>query len=83
MTKVSFYQFNEFIRKMGMGELQVKGRQWTWSNNKEYDGFVQERLDRFFGPPEWILEFPKATMVHEEKQTSDQVFQCETLSQQD
>lgn len=52
--------FRVFIREMSMVEVRYKGRDWTWTNNREGESFVKERLDRFFASPEWIFQFPKA-----------------------
>lgn len=29
-----------------MGEIKYKGENYTWANNWEGEGFIQERLDR-------------------------------------
>lgn len=67
----SFRQFRDFIATMDMGEIPSKGRLWTWANNREEEGFVEEKLDRFFASPDWLLEFPTAQVLNVEKQSSD------------
>lgn len=48
----SFEFFQNFIRTMSMAEIRYIGRDWTWANNKVGEGFVEERLDRFFASPD-------------------------------
>lgn len=67
----SFVVFRNFISKMQMGEIKFKGEPFTWANNREGEGFIQERLDRFFGSKEWMLEKDTAEVKHYLKQASD------------
>ena len=48
----SFWNFRSFIVSMEMGELKFRGEPYTWANNRDVEGFIQERLDRFFGSKE-------------------------------
>lgn len=43
----SFLDFRNFISEMQMGEIKFKGEPFTWANNLEGEGFIQERLDSF------------------------------------
>jgi endonuclease/exonuclease/phosphatase family metal-dependent hydrolase len=52
--------FNEIIGHLGLLELQLKGRKFTWSN-KQFAPLL-EQLDWFFTSSNWILDFPN-TMV--------------------
>lgn len=54
-----------------MGDIKFKGESWTWSNNREGEGFIQEKLDRFLGSAEWLLHFDKVEVKHFLRQTSD------------
>lgn len=45
----NFQVFRNFIAKMEMGDIKHRGEIYTWGNNREGEGFIQERLDRFFG----------------------------------
>lgn len=67
----SFTPFREFIREMDMGEVSFCGRRWTWANNRSGEGFIEERLDMFFGSPEWLLMFDLAVVQHIMTQSSD------------
>lgn len=44
---------------------------FTWANNREGKDFVKEKLDRFFGAASWLVKYPKAKVLHVERQTSD------------
>lgn len=67
----SFNPFRTFIRDMEMGIVSDRGRRWTWANNRHGEGFIEGRLDMFFGSAEWMLDFDKAEVLHILKQASD------------
>lgn len=52
----SFLPFRSFIAEMDMGEIKYTGNTYTWANNRMGEGFIQERLDRFFGSSDWMLQ---------------------------
>lgn len=56
---------------MQMKEIGFLEREWTWANNREGKGFVEERLDRVFASPEWFIQHRHAVVHHVPKQTSD------------
>lgn len=68
---LSFRIFNSFITDMEMEELSSVGSMFTWANNKEGNGFVKEKIDRFFVASSWLISHPKAKVLHKEKQSSD------------
>lgn len=41
-SKGGFRCFRQFIRDMQMNELNFSKREWTWANNREGKGFVEE-----------------------------------------
>lgn len=45
----SFQAFRTFLDKLEIGDT------YTWANNREGEGFMQERLDSFYGSIEWML----------------------------
>lgn len=49
----------------------MKGRIWTWANNRKGESFIEERLDMFFGYAEWLLDFYKEVVQHILIQVSD------------
>lgn len=60
----SLMDFRIFISVMEMGEVKFRGDGYTWANNRESEGFIQERLDRFFGLAKWLVHFDKASVQH-------------------
>lgn len=45
-----------------MGEITFRGRRWTWANNRKVEGYLEERLDMFFGSAKWMVEFDCAVV---------------------
>lgn len=41
---------------MEMRDIKYKGDTFTWGNNTEWEGFIQERLDRFLGAANWMIQ---------------------------
>ena len=63
--------FNELIDHLGLLELPLKGRSFTWSNMQQIP--LLEQLDWFFTTADWISLYPN-TVVHPlAKPTSDHV----------
>lgn len=54
-----------------MGDIKFKGEIDTWANNGEGEGFIQERLNRFFGSVEWMIQYDTAKVKHFLRQASD------------
>lgn len=48
--------FNEAISALGLVELPLHGRKFTWSNKQ--DPPLLERLDLFFTSTSWTLSYP-------------------------
>lgn len=40
-------------------DIPFTGPRFTWSNNRENEGLIMERLDRGYATEEWLNEFPK------------------------
>ncbi|XP_075665722.1 uncharacterized protein LOC142635458 [Castanea sativa] len=47
-----------------MVDLGFSGPRFTWSNRRGFWNLIQERLDRFFGNPEWCTLYPNARVSH-------------------
>ena len=63
--------FNEIIGHLGLLELPLKGRTFTWSNMQQVP--LLQQLDWFFTISSWITTYPN-TMVHDmSRPTSDHV----------
>jgi len=52
--------FQNVINDCALLELQSKGCEFTWSNNREGDALVKEKLDRVFCSLEWLTSYPSA-----------------------
>uniref|UniRef100_A0A452YK64 Uncharacterized protein n=1 Tax=Aegilops tauschii subsp. strangulata TaxID=200361 RepID=A0A452YK64_AEGTS len=53
--------FNEIIAHLGLLELPLKGRSYTWSNMQ--DNPLLERLDWFFTSADWITSNPMTEVL--------------------
>lgn len=53
--------FNDIISFLGLLEIPLKGRRFTWSNMQQSP--LLERLDWVFCSASWTLSFPNTTVV--------------------
>ena len=63
--------FKECLDKCNMVDLGFSGLRFTWTNQREVQGLIQERIDRFFVNPNWYLIYPEARITHLTKCHSD------------
>ena len=63
--------FNDAIGHLGLIELPLKGRAYTWSNMQSDP--LLEQLDWFFTSPNWTLDFPNTKVLPLAKITSDHI----------
>jgi exonuclease III len=63
--------FNEVIDHLGLVELPLKGRAFTWSNMQSNP--LLEQLDWFFTSANWTLDFPNTMVTPMARPTSDHV----------
>ncbi|KAG6683712.1 hypothetical protein I3842_12G027600 [Carya illinoinensis] len=49
--------FREALDECELSDLGYEGSKFTWSNKREGNGFIKERLDRAFGNHQWHLSF--------------------------
>ena len=61
--------FNEAIRYLGLLELPLKGRQYSWSNMQHNP--LLEKLDWFFTSASWMTSYPDTTTLPLARQVSD------------
>ncbi|GER27744.1 DNAse I-like superfamily protein [Striga asiatica] len=66
----SFQEFNSFIARMSMLEV-MQGYQYTWVNNRDNEGYVEERLDKAFGSMGWIADYAGAKVLNLYRSASD------------
>ncbi|CAA0831791.1 Unknown protein, partial [Striga hermonthica] len=67
----SFDGFNKFISNMEMEEIGMEGHQFTWGNNRDAEGYVEEKLDRAFASFEWLSSHPNAKVLNVIRTASD------------
>jgi hypothetical protein len=65
------FLFNEVIDQLGLLELPIKGRAYTWSNMQQTP--LLEQLDWFFTSSNWISAYPNTTVTAMARPTSDHV----------
>jgi hypothetical protein len=63
--------FNEAISNLGLVELPLEGRKYTWSNMQKTP--LLERLDWFFTSASWTSTYPSTLVYPLVKPTSDHV----------
>ena len=65
------FLFNEIIGHLGLLELPIKGRSFTWSNMQQIP--LLEQLDWFFTSSDWISHYPNTVVFPLAKTSSDHV----------
>ena len=56
--------FKKCLDKCNMIDIGFSGPRYTWSNRREVQALIQERIDRFFVNPSWCILFLEAKAVH-------------------
>ncbi|KAL0011105.1 hypothetical protein SO802_006213 [Lithocarpus litseifolius] len=56
--------FKECLDKCSMIDIGFSGPRFTWTNRREVQALIQERIDRVFVNPSWCLLYPEARVVH-------------------
>ena len=65
------FLFNYIISHLGIHEIPVKGREYTWSNMQ--DSPLLEKLDWFFTSCAWTLAYPNTYVAPSSTPTSDHI----------
>jgi exonuclease III len=65
------FTFNDIIGHLGLVELPIKGRSFTWSNMQQSP--LLEQLDWFFTSPNWTTTYPNTVVLPLAKPQSDHV----------
>jgi hypothetical protein len=65
------FLFNEVIDQLGLLELPIKGRAYTWSNMQQTP--LLEQLDWFFTSSNWISVYPNTNVTTMARPMSDHV----------
>ncbi|KAL2933509.1 Aspartate--tRNA ligase 1 cytoplasmic [Bienertia sinuspersici] len=63
--------FRRVVSRCELNDLGYIGHNFTWSNNREDDQNIQERLDRFLANDLWKEYFPGSFVTHLTKRRSD------------
>ncbi|GER37242.1 retrotransposon protein [Striga asiatica] len=53
-SEANMLGFRGFVDRMGMKKLDMIGQSYTWGNNREGEGFVEERIDKAFASFDWL-----------------------------
>lgn len=56
---------------MDMGEVKFRGDPFTQANNRDGEGFIQKKLDRFLGSAEWMVQYDINKILHVTRQALD------------
>ena len=56
--------FKEFLDNCGMIDIGFFGPHFTWTNKREIQALIQERIDGFFVNASWCLLYPSTKVVH-------------------
>ena len=63
--------FKECLDKCNMIDIGFVGRHYTWTNRREIQALIQERIDRFFVNLQWCLLYLDAKVTHLPRYHSD------------
>lgn len=56
--------FQDFIDQCQLCDLGFVAYPFTWRNNREGEGYIQERLDQALASPSWCSMFANAKIEH-------------------
>ncbi|OMO99624.1 Endonuclease/exonuclease/phosphatase [Corchorus olitorius] len=76
-------ELKECLDACCLSEIPAKGQFFTWTNNREEDQVVWERLDRAFANPTWFRQNDKARLLNLPVEHSDHgpiILQTEELT---
>lgn len=56
--------FKECLDKCNMIDIGFSGPRFTWTNRREFQALIQERINRVFVNPSWCVLYSEAGVVH-------------------
>lgn len=56
--------FKEYLDKCSMIDIGFVGLRFTWTNRREVQALIRERIDRYFVNPNWCLLYPEGRVTH-------------------
>lgn len=68
---IDIMTFNEIINELGLQEIPLKGRNFTWSNMQENP--LLQQLDWCFTSTNWITDYPNTLLIPLSRPTSDHI----------
>lgn len=63
--------FRDTMNLCNLKDVGYEGYPFTWTNGREGDDNIQERLDRFLANEDWLNLFPSVKVIHEPRSFSD------------
>ncbi|GER37118.1 RNA-directed DNA polymerase (reversetranscriptase)-related family protein [Striga asiatica] len=63
--------FQDFCARMSMHDISMEGHKFTWENKRAEEGYIEERLDRFFSSYRWMAKHPRARVLNIFRGASD------------
>ncbi|XP_030945010.1 uncharacterized protein LOC115969488 [Quercus lobata] len=63
--------FKECLDKCNMIDIGFAGPRYTWTNRREIQVLIQQRIDKSFVNPQWCLLYPNAKVTHLPRYHSD------------
>ncbi|XP_056692063.1 uncharacterized protein [Spinacia oleracea] len=75
--------FNQFRLDSNLLEIPFSGPRFTWSNKRESDHLIMERLDRGYMSNDWFVDFPDSKISNQPLVCSDHsaiVFNSDVVS---
>nr|CAD1838601.1 unnamed protein product [Ananas comosus var. bracteatus]CAD1838614.1 unnamed protein product [Ananas comosus var. bracteatus] len=61
----------KFQQDGGFVDIHFNGPGYTWTNNRQGNSMILQRLDRALANSQWILRFPFSRLVHLPRIASD------------
>ena len=56
--------FKECLDKCNMMDIGFTGPRFTWTNRRDFQALIQERIDRYFMNLSWCVMYPDAKITH-------------------
>lgn len=56
--------FKDCLDRCNMLDMGFSGPRYTWTNKRDINNLILQRIDRFFANPDWCLLYPEAKVSH-------------------
>ncbi|XP_030949822.1 uncharacterized protein LOC115973699 [Quercus lobata] len=63
--------FKDCLDRCNMLDMGFSGPRYTWTNKRDINNLILERIDCFFANPDWCLLYPEAKVSHLSRCHSD------------